>query len=79
MRVAAFFTPQASLARCSASPDLVHSCLIHCLTGIGPSGPVTLNVRWYSAHTSVTTGNCLMVRPFTLPAMCPRPLSQTIS
>jgi hypothetical protein len=46
LRVAAFFTPQASLARCSGSPDLAHSCRIHCFTGIGPSGPVTLNVRW---------------------------------
>ena len=43
--VAAFFTPHASFARCSDSPDLAHSCLTHCFTGIGPSGPVTVQVR----------------------------------
>ena len=46
LRVAAFFTPHASFARCSDSPDLAHSCLTHCFAGIGPSGPVMVKVRW---------------------------------
>ena len=46
LRVAAFFTPHASLARCSDSPDLAHSCLTHCFTGIGPAGPGMVKVRW---------------------------------
>ena len=46
LRVAAFFTPQASLAFCSDSPDLAHSCLTHSFTGIGPFGPLMVNVRW---------------------------------
>jgi len=46
LRVAAFFTPQAWFAFCSDSPDLTHSCLTHCFTGIGPSGPVMVKTRW---------------------------------
>ena len=44
--MAAFFTPQASLAFDSGSPDLVHSFLTHSLTGVGPAGPGSVSFRW---------------------------------
>jgi hypothetical protein len=44
---------------------------------MGPDPEWNEGSRRYMAQISVTTGNCLMVDPLTLPATCPTPLSQT--
>jgi len=57
-----------------------HMARSHCRTPRTPPSSVgSVSLRRCRAETSVTTGNCRMVLPFTLPAICDSPLSQVTS
>lgn len=57
-----------------------HTARSHCCTPRTPPSSVgSVSLRRCRAETSVTTGKCRMVLPFTLPAICDSPLSQVTS
>lgn len=76
LRVAAFATPQAPLARLMGSPVRRHSCRSHsCIESASPFLKAKAASFTYWTHISVTTGSFRNVCVLALSATCPSPLS----
>ncbi len=72
--------PVSSRRAGGRSVGMFSSARSHCRTPRTPPSSVgSVSLRRCRAETSVTTGNCRMVLPFTLPAICDSPLSQVTS